>query len=250
MRSRTQGFALLVLVGVLAGCATTATNPDPWESVNRPVFRFNDGFDRWVLDPLATGWSFITPKAFRFALDRFLRNAAFPVRFVSNLGAGRFRRASEETERFVMNTTLGLAGLFDPATARWQIETHPSDMGLMFGRWGIPPGPYWMIPIVGPSNPRDALGYAAVSAAESLLTVVPLGPIRQINARAIDPSRVDLAREAALDFYVFVRDAYVERRLAQVRDVAFEEGGLAGGDDFYEIDEGLYDLPEIEEEPY
>lgn len=245
MRSRTQSFALLALVGVLAGCATTATNLDPWESVNRPVFRFNDGFDRWVLEPLATGWSFLTPKAFRVALDRFFKNWAFPVRFVSDLGTGRLVRASIETERFVMNTTLGLVGFFDPATSRWEIETDDTDIGVMFGRWGIPAGPYWVIPIFGPSSPRDGLGFV-VSAA---LALPPYSGVpRLINGRAIAASQLDLAKQAALDYYVFVRQAYVERRLALVRGVAFEEEGLAEGDDFYEIEEGLYDLPEIEEE--
>jgi phospholipid-binding lipoprotein MlaA len=210
--------------------------------VNRPAFGFNDRLDRYLIEPVATGWAFITPRVFRVALDKLFKNWEFPVRFVSNLGQGELRQGGSELARFLTNTTAGLLGFFDPAS-RLGLEQYDEDFGQMFGRWGAPAGPYWVIPIFGPSTPRDALGLIF----DSALTLPPFSAVpRLINGRAIAAPQIDLAREAALDYYVFVRDAYVQARLAQVRneDMADSEVGGSLPDNFYDLTDDLYEEEE------
>jgi phospholipid-binding lipoprotein MlaA len=249
---------LFSLVDPLAGCCGSSPGqPDPYEGVNRTFFGFNDGVDRYALEPAAKGWTFITPEALRVALDKALKNLKFPVRFVSNLGQGEVVRAGSELVRFITNSTVGLAGFFDPAT-RVGLGKYDEDFGQMFGRWGIPSGPYWVIPIVGSSNPRDGFGYIFDSALAYFGPIATLITIpAMVNGRAIAAEQIDLARAAALDYYVFARDAYMQRRLAQIRneELPGSEPGSRLADEFYEVPDDLYeveeDLDEVEpaEEP-
>jgi phospholipid-binding lipoprotein MlaA len=252
---------LFSLVGLLAGCCGSSPGqPDPYEGVNRAFFGFNDGVDRYALEPAAKGWTFVTPEAFRVALDKALKNLKFPVRFVSNLGQGEVVRAGSELVRFITNSTVGLAGFFDPAT-RIGLRSYDEDFGQMFGRWGIPPGAYWVIPIVGPSNPRDGFGYIFDSALNPLAVFGPISALitipAMINGRAIAAEQIDVARAAALDYYVFVRNAYIQQRRAQIRNQELPgwEPGPGLADEFYKVPDDLYeveeDLDEVEpaEEP-
>ena len=170
-------------------------------------------------------------------------------------------RAGSELVRFITNSTVGLAGFFDPAT-RIGLGKYNEDFGQMFGRWGFPSGPYWVIPIVGPSNPRDGFGYIFDSALNPLAYFGPIATLittipAMVNGRAIAAEQIDLARAAALDYYVFVRDAYIQRRLAQIRneELPGSEPGGRLADEFYEVPDDLYeveeDLDEVEpaEEP-
>jgi phospholipid-binding lipoprotein MlaA len=243
---------LFSLVGLLTGCCGSSPGqPDPYGGVNRAFFGFNDGVDRYALEPAAKGWTFITPEAFRVALDKAFKNLKFPVRFVSNLGQGEVVRAGSELARFITNSTLGMAGFFDPAT-RIGLAKYDEDFGQMFGRWGISSGPYWVIPIVGPSNPRDGVGYVFDSALNPLTLLGPIAILiripEMVNGRAIAAEQIDLARAAALDYYVFVRDAYIQRRLAQIRneELSGSEPGGRLADELYEVPDDLY---EVEEDP-
>jgi len=253
MSSRALAIAALcLLLGSQTGClfGASAERPDPYERLNRPVFGFNNQLDRFVLEPAATGWIWISPKGFRVALDKFFRNLRFPIRFLANLGQARVRRSGSEVARFVANTTVGLLGFFDPAT-HWGWGLYKDDFGLMFGRWGVPAGPYWMLPFFGPSNPRDAAGLALEFPLRMLLQLplsvqVAATATNSINSRAIAAPSYDTAREAALDLYVFVRDSAIQQRRALVREEGFLDFQPQGAeaDDFYDVPDDLYELEE------
>jgi len=188
---------------------------DPLEPVNRPVFSVNRKFDDYALRPVARGWKFITPALMRRSITNVWRNFTFPQRFVSAMGQAEFRDANEELARFLVNSTIGIGGLFDPAT-RLGLDRFEGDLGMMFARWGVPPGPFIMVPIMGPSTPRDTVGDVLAIALNPLLwvgvSVPPIGILFAINGRAEADDAIEASKHAALDYYVFVRDAFIQRR--------------------------------------
>lgn len=223
------GIAVVATV-LSSGCAwyppgwdEEVQGPDPWNSVNRPIYRFNRGFDRWVLNPVATGWEFVTWEGFRTSVHSFFQNLAVPVRLVSNTGQGDFRQAGVEVGRFLVNSTVGILGFFDPAT-NLGLKHSNEDIGQMFGHWGIGTGPFWMLPFIGPSDPRDAAGFffdtvlnlPALVWLASGYGAPGIGIVNVVNERTRADKQFELAEEAALDHYVFVRDAYFQRREALV----------------------------------
>lgn len=245
--------ALVACAAVAVACAGSPPNPaDPWQGMNRPIFRFNEGVDRHALGPVARGWKAITPEGLRDSIAKFFYNAAFPSRLVSNVGQAEGQQALIEVTRFVVNTTVGVAGFFDPAT-RWGLPRRDEDVGQMFGRWGVPPGPFLMIPLLGPSNPRDATGMLFDTALSpftwiGFVTGVPtygsVGLFGAVNARARADERIESARRSALDYYVFVRDAFSQYRESAIRNrgavsdygsgAIYDEGP---GDELYDVDD-------------
>ena len=245
--------AVLAATALLAAACASPPPPaggvaDPWQAWNRPVFKFNTKVDDYVLAPVAHGWIFVTPKAVRDAMGRFFFNVRFPSRFVSSVGQGEPRKAATEVGRFLLNTTFGIAGLFDPAT-EVGLARYDEDIGQMFGRWGIPPGPYWVIPLLGPSDPRDAVGSVFDSLLNPLSWLPPFwlpyatGGLYVVNARALADKQIENARRTALDYYVFVRDAFLQNRASAVRDSNPPVQAGTGTYDLYSAP-GDYDLPE------
>jgi phospholipid-binding lipoprotein MlaA len=244
MKGRTWlAGALLAATALGVGCAKGPPE-DPWQSWNRPMFRVNDAADQYVLRPVARGWTVVTFEQMRESVRRFFFNLAFPSRFVSSVGQGEGMKAADEVGRFLVNSTVGIAGLFDPAS-HFGFPRHDEDIGQMFGRWGIPAGPYLVLPALGPSNPRDAVGTALDLLLNPLLWVdVPvygLGALNAVNSRAIADPEIQRARQTSLDFYVFVRDAYIQNRAAAVAND--EQVSPAKGAGPYD---DLYDLPDEE----
>jgi phospholipid-binding lipoprotein MlaA len=246
--NRPAARAAAALAGLLlsAACATGPRpepdpSRDPWERVNRPVFHFNEKLDDYVLSPVSKAWTFVTPEFLRHGVANFYRNASFPQRLVSSVGQAEGNRAASEVCRFVINTLFGFGGFFDPATGLG-LERYDEDVGQMFGRWGIPSGPYMVLPLIGPLNPRDAVGGAIDAALNPLVYVAPVGfgVVFVVNARALADKDIDAAKRSALDYYVFVRAAYVQRRAVLIRN-----GPLAADD----VHGGLYDLYEYSDEP-
>ncbi len=244
------GAVAALALALLAGCASTlpdgTPDPDPWEGFNRKVFVFNDKLDTWILVPLAKGWDFVVPDAAQSSVEHVFKNLQWPISFTSNLLQAKFKAAGTETARFVINSTVGLLGLFDPAAA-WGIEPRREDLGEAFGAWGIPPGPYLVLPILGPSSPRDAVG----STADIPLTIYyfdeygfAVKTVETVNWRALNLERIEKARERSFDWYVFVRNAYVQNREAKVRDEDVSDPYAAPeiDDDLYNTDDDLYDL--------
>ena len=158
-----RSVCALLLIACLNGCATTGGPSsshevsDPIEPVNRAIFSFNMFLDRYLLEPVARAYRFVTPEAARRSVANFLANLRSPVIFANDALQGERERAGITLGRFMINTTLGVAGLFDPATS-FGYPRHDEDFGQTLGVWGVASGPYLMLPLLGPSNGRDTVG--------------------------------------------------------------------------------------------
>jgi phospholipid-binding lipoprotein MlaA len=218
-------------VVALSGCATTANDPrDPLEPVNRVVFEINDNLDRFAIKPVAQGYKFVTPEIVRQGIRNFFANLADPWIGVNNLLQGKVEEGLSDLFRFITNSTFGLAGLTDIASDMG-MQKHNEDFGQTLGWWGIGPGWYLVIPVIGPSTVRDGTGLIA-DAYAYLPWRIPtdaewnhyvawrngLTILDAVNIRANLLGTSDLLEQAALDRYVFVRDAFLQRRQSLVYD--------------------------------
>lgn len=216
------------------------TSADPLESFNRAIFRFNEELDTWVLAPVAQGWDFVSPRPIQRAIENFYDNLLFPIRFVNLLLQGNLDPAALTLSRFCVNTTLGLGGLFDAASAL-DLERHQADFGQTLGIWGVPPGPYLVLPIWGPSNPRDTAGLF-VDGYLGIATFffdwpILLGSVvtENLNQRSLLLRDVENLKEASFDLYVAARDAYGQQRTERV--LGTEAADAARQQDLYYFDD-------------
>src|SRR5688572_26977733 len=149
----------LLLTLLAAGCAhSPAYDPqDPLEKVNRAVFGFNEKADQYVLKPVAKGYDKITPQPVRRGIANFFDNLFYPTVIVNDLLQAKLKQGAFDLGRFVVNTTVGVVGIFDVATG-WGMEKHEEDFGQTLGYWGVGPGWYLMLPLLGPSDNRDLVG--------------------------------------------------------------------------------------------
>ena len=214
-------FAMMVLA-FASGCATTNGDPrDPLEGFNRGVYRFNEQFDEWLAKPVARTYVKVLHQEIRTRIANFFSNLGDPLIGVNNFLQGKFEDGVNDWARFAFNSTFGLLGIHDVAS-EWGFEKHNEDFGQTFGRWGTGPGPYLILPLLGSSTLRDGLGTGLD------IWLDPMGEIRPINLRnslivlratnlradLLEASRI--LEEAALDKYVFQRDAYLQRRQSLV----------------------------------
>ena len=146
--------------------------PDPLEPMNRVVWGFNKAVMTGVIEPSSRVYRLVVVKPIRTGIGNFGHNLTYPGRLINNLLEGKWSGARDESYRFVCNTTVGVAGIFDPAT-KWKIPKSEADFGQTFGQWGWQPQCFLMLPIYGPSNERDTLGLAADTAANPLLYIAP-----------------------------------------------------------------------------
>jgi phospholipid-binding lipoprotein MlaA len=251
-------YSFLALLLCLSGCAATgkhsASQPvhstapavgddfanvpvqevnDPLLRYNRTIFRFNDGLYHYALRPLAHGYAIVIPLRVRNGITNFFDNLQFPVRFVNSVLQGKLTRSAQETGKFVINSTAGIGGLIRVSDRISGLaDVPPEDFGQTLAVWGISPGPYLVVPVLGPSDCRDLVGFvgdyaispldwhtlgiihcAYISDAASLA----LSATRYINGlpKAIDT--YDQMKSGAVDPYVAIRDAYLSYRAAQVR---------------------------------
>ena len=228
-----RAFSAWLLVGVvaLAGCASGPhANPkDPIEPFNRGVQRFNDGVDEAFLKPVATVYRDVTPDLQRTGVNNFFSNLRDLWSSVNAALQLRPREATENFLRFSVNTFWGIGGVLDIAS-EMQIERTTLDFGQTLGRWGVPPGPYLVLPFMGPSTVRDALGMGVESSGDLLTGMNHIPTRNSLYALRIVEARANLLRagtlldQAALDKYSFTRDAYLQRRESQIR-------ALTGKDD-------------------
>jgi len=209
--------------GEAAQDVSDGRDSDPLERMNRGIFWFNEQVDRWALKPAATAWDFVLPDPVQRAIDHVLVNASFPIRTANCLLQGKPKLAGIDVARFGINTTIGVAGIWDPA-ARFGLEFHDEDFGQTLGVWGLPEGPYLMLPFLGPSNVRDGVGLAVDSMSRVWPWFAPfyvsmsLAVGDAVNDRSLVLGDVEEARAASLDFYAGVRSAYLSRRRAAVAD--------------------------------
>jgi phospholipid-binding lipoprotein MlaA len=216
-------LALLVTL-LLGACATTGSDPrDPWEGMNRGTFEFNEAADKAILKPIAQGYDTVLPSPVKTGINNFYENIADVATGLNNILQGKPAAGISDLGRFGLNTLFGVAGLFDVATEAG-LEKHSEDFGQTLGVWGVPPGPYFVIPLLGPSTVRDAparivdpswaYGYYIDNPTLSWSTFV----LDQVRIRA-NLLRAEAALEgAALDKYQFIRDLWLQRRRSQVYD--------------------------------
>jgi phospholipid-binding lipoprotein MlaA len=221
--------AALIALATLAGCAgIPGPNPrDPLEPYNREAQKFNDQVDSIVLKPAATMYREKVPPIVRTGVANFFGNLQDAWTAVNSLLQFRIQDAEESLARFQINTVAGLGGIMDVAS-ELNIDKHKEDFGQTLGRWGVPAGPYIVIPLLGPSTLRDALAYP-IDRKGDLIWQMPRGDERTVlyGLRTVDRRsnllRVgDLVDQAAIDKYSFTRDAFLQRRQADVLD--FKEG--------------------------
>jgi phospholipid-binding lipoprotein MlaA len=226
-------LAMLALV-LLTGCATgpNANPRDPFEPYNRSMTNFNDGLDRAVLKPVATAYVAVTPSPLRTGVTNFFGNLQDAWTFVNSVLQLRPQKAAESLTRVGVNTFFGFGGVFDLAS-ELSIPRHVEDLGRTLGRWGVPSGPYVVLPLFGPSTVRDALTFPLETAYDPVSHIDPSGTrygvtgLRLINSRSKFLRLGNLLDEASLDKYSFTRDAFLAKRNA---DVARSSGKNQGDD--------------------
>ncbi len=216
---------LLLLAVFLSGCATPTTQIDPYESMNRSIFSFNESVDKNVMKPLAEGYKFVTPGPVYIMISNFYSNLDDVAVIFNDILQLKFRNAGADSARFLINTILGMGGLVDFGTDYGFPKRH-EDFGQTLGHWGVSTGPYIVLPFIGGSNMRDApamlvdvasnpatyMGFVTIGIAPAM------GAVGAIDTRAGLLDTEEIVDEAALDKYEFIRDAYLQRRRSLVHD--------------------------------
>lgn len=247
----------MLLTMSVGGCASWE-GPDPLEPMNRKVFAFNEGLDEYVLEPAATAWDFVVPDFAQTGLDNFFDHLNMPLVLANDLLQLKPVAFIEDLARITHNTVFGFGGFYDIAT-RLGIPENDEDFGQTMGFYGMPPGPYLMVPILGPYTLRDGVGeivdttaagylYSPVwQSAETLnfndaeLWGVSIGQkgLQLLNLRAIYAEELEESRKDAFDYYVFVRNAYLQSRAAKVADQT--DAPVVDESELYFLDEELGD---------
>ena len=226
---------LVVAVGLLlAGCATDPAAPgtpganDPYESTNRSVFKFNNDVDDAVVLPVAKAYASVVPDPAREGIHNFLLNLDLPVTFANDILQGEATRASQTLGRFVLNSTIGIGGLLDPATGAG-IPYHEEDFGQTLGTWGSSEGPYIVLPFLGPDPPRDAAGQVVdifldpttyIQLRDHIWYSVGRDTLYVLDLRSRNIDTLEGIERSSIDYYASVRSLYRQRRNNEIRNGA------------------------------
>lgn len=226
-------IALFLLSALLVSSAVSASEDDPLEPVNRVVHNVNDTLDKWLLKPTATVYKAVMPEFAERGVRNFFANLGEIRNVVHNTLQGKPKQAVSSTGRFLINSTVGIGGLFDVAT-KIGISEAREDLGQTLGVWGLKSGPYLVLPLLGPSSLRDGTGVIA-DPFLSPLTYAPLNQAERAGSFALDSiqTRADLLSAEGIlagDTYVLYREAYLSKREFDVND------GRLGADDFFDSD--------------
>jgi phospholipid-binding lipoprotein MlaA len=227
--ARLPATLLLAASALLAGCATTH-NPDPLESVNRKTFALNEGLDKVVLKPAATAYKAVVPLPVRSGVSNFFANLGDPWSGVNLMLQGRMKDGLSDFARFGTNTTVGLLGVVDVATG-WGMPRHGEGFGDTLGSWGVGSGAYLVLPLFGPSDVRGVAAMPVNSLASPQSQVNDVGArnsmmaLNLVDRRASMLDVTKLIDDVALDKYLFMRDAYIQRRTQR------ENAGAGAGAD-------------------
>jgi len=221
---------LMFSVIVMTGCATTQQNErvakiDPFEPMNRAVFSFNEVTDDYLIKPIAEAYRFVLPEFARTGVTNFFGNINDVLIGANNLLQGKPAEAANDIGRFFINSTIGILGLFDVATDMG-LDKNKEDFGQTLGVWGVPDGPYVVLPLFGASNVRDTVGFVVDMETDFILNSDKLNKdqkisstvLRIVNLRANLLDSGQLLDDAAFDKYSFVRDGYLQRRRNQIYD--------------------------------
>ena len=213
----------MALAGLLGGCATSGNPKDPIEGFNRAMFAFNEGLDTLLIKPVAQGYDAALPMPVKTGVTNFFGNIADLFIGVNNLLQGKPDQAVSDLGRVLVNSTIGILGLFDVATEAG-LEKHEEDFGQTFGRWGAGDGAYVVIPVFGPRTVRDTAGLVLDMAVDPVGNVDYVATRNALTALRLIDARADLLpadkviAEAALDKYSYVRDGYLQRRRNLIHD--------------------------------
>jgi phospholipid-binding lipoprotein MlaA len=223
MIKRLFSVALVVTVGGLSGCATTANNPkDPYEGFNRAMFQVNEGIDV-VAKPVAQGYDAVAPLPVKAGIGNFFGNIADVWISINNLLQGKGQDGLSDMGRFLINTTVGIGGVFDIAS-EMGLEKHAEDFGQTLGKWGVDDGPYFYWPIIGPRTTRDTFGWLVDTNVDPVWHVqnIPvrnsLVGVRFVDTRASLLPADKVVEQAAFDKYNYIRDAYLQKRRSDIND--------------------------------
>lgn len=223
MRAAKTTFLSLISVFSLSACVKPGGNPvDPYESINRKVYHFNDVLDKAILKPVAKTYKAVLPHRVRHSIDNVYNNINMIPTVINDLLQGEFHYAIKDAWRFGINSTLGVGGLFDVADQAFYLPPHSNDLGITFAKWGDKKSPYVIIPFLGPSTIRDAFG---AMLQYTLMTPYPyldnqaliwgLLGVRAVDLRSQLLEEERLMQEA-MDPYSFLRDAWLQHRQFQI----------------------------------
>ncbi len=217
---------------------------DPWEPLNTKFFEFNRQLDRWILKPVAKGYNFVVPNVVQVGVSNVFYNSRVTPRLLNNLFQGKFKGAGIEAGRFLINTTVGIGGFFDVAQ-RFNLTTPEEDTGQTLGFYGVKPGPYLMVPLLGPYTVRDLIGYGGdivlnpiywliiptmhnIDAIPTVVDVeeraatyaISIGAraTEIVNDRSLNLEKFQGVEESTLDLYAAVRNAYLQKRAKAIRE--------------------------------
>lgn len=229
-RAFRSAVTTLLFLGILAaGCASVPEDRqgerdegDPFEPFNRTMHNFNDSLDRTIVRPVAVAYRDNVPRPARTGVSNFLGNLTYPVVIVNSALQGKFSQSGRGTGRFLINTTIGVAGIFDPAS-RMGLEKANEDFGQTLGVWGAGPGPYLVWPFTGPSTVRDTTGSGVDSYFDPTVQAIPIPErfavylMRGLDAR-VGLLEIDHILEQEYDPYIAIREAYLQRREYLIHD--------------------------------
>lgn len=218
-----KNIILIALLAIASGCATTATtdstagNQDNFESANRLFFDVNETLDKHLMKPIAEAYVEITPKPIRTGVTNFFDNLAYLNVIFNSLLQGKFTQAVNDSLRFVFNSTLGIGGVFDVATTDLGLARHEEDFGQTLATWGVDEGSYLYIPFLGPNTMRDVTDKGPSTLLNPFFYVtstvlLPISALDAVNKRANLLEASNIRDEAAIDPYVFTKEAYLQRR--------------------------------------
>ncbi|MEW5744971.1 MAG: VacJ family lipoprotein [Nitrospirota bacterium] len=196
---------------------------DPLEPWNRLMYHFNDRLYFWVLKPVSRGYNAVVPEQARVSVRNFFDNITMPIRFVNSLLQGKPKAAGNELARFGINSTIGIAGLFDVAKMHYDINPQEEDLGQTFGAYGVGGGIYIVWPFLGPSTLRDTVGRVGDGFLNPVTYITPfesqlaVRSYDQVNRTSLQLGEYEDLKEAALEPYVAIKDAYIEYRKAQIK---------------------------------
>jgi phospholipid-binding lipoprotein MlaA len=240
-------LALVACLGAPSFAFAQDGTNDPWEGVNRDLFAVHESVDQAVVEPVARGYRAVTPRPVRSGVRNFLRNLRSPVIFANDVLQGEFGRAGTTAARFGLNTTIGIAGVFDPATGMG-LERHDEDFGQTLAVWGVPSGPYVFIPVMGPTTVRDGSARFVDMALNPLMWLegedadtvrITTGVLGALSAREQLLETIDDIRANSLDPYASIRTSYFLLRESAI------ENGRTDVQDLPEFD----DIPETQDTP-
>ncbi|MDO8348321.1 MAG: VacJ family lipoprotein [Rugosibacter sp.] len=221
--AKTKLLVLVVAAGLLGGCATSGNPKDPIEGFNRAMFAFNEGLDKAIIRPVATGYDAVLPAPVQTGVTNFFGNIADLFIGINNVLQGKVAAGFGDFGRVAINTTVGILGVIDVATDVG-LEKHEEDFGQTFGRWGVGSGAYIVLPLFGSRDVRDTAGLVLDVAADPVANHghVPTRntalALRLVNDRANLLPADKVIEEASLDKYSYVRDAYLQRRRSLIYD--------------------------------